>query len=261
VRTGKVECETLVIDSLTTVYNALLNAAVSARLKDGKEDLRPIDWGRIKRKFSQMLDELYHKLPVNVVCVGWIKPEYAKPGSRWNGKTISENDLVKIGEQFDGDRKASYAFDFVFKILDNDGKRTRAEVIKTRSGKLKTGQVIEDFSYKTLAALMPGGVVAPQGMTDDEASDKDVGDAVVDPPAKVHRDVEDNEANRGKAIQMIHIEAQKVGLDTKDKDPTTPYRKMLADYFHVDSSKDLALPQLQELYRMVRQYGREHVHA
>lgn len=175
IRNGGVPCETVIIDSLTSIYNGLVNAATEARLAGPypSDDLRPIDWGRIKRKFSTLLDELYHKLPVNVVCIGWIKPEYAKPGDIVNNQAVKQNDLVKVGEVFDGDRKTAYAFDFVFKIEGNDGRRTRATVIKTRSGLLQAGQVIPDFSWKTVAALLPKGAATATGMTDDEATASD----------------------------------------------------------------------------------------
>lgn len=186
VRAGRVKCDSLVIDSLTSIYNGLVNAATQERQKQGSDDLRPLDWGRIKRKFSSLLDELYHQLPVNVVCVGWIKAEYAKPGDKVNGKTVTPQDLVKIGETFDGDRKTMYAFDFVIKILGNDGKKTRAEVIKTRSGGLKDGQIIPDFSWKTLEALMPKGESDYHGMTDEEQERRDAG-VLEDVPGRVEQ--------------------------------------------------------------------------
>jgi len=169
VRAGRVPCETLVIDSLTSIYNGLLNAASSER-----EDLRPLDWGRIKRKFSSLLDELYHQLPMNVVCIGWIKPEYAKPGDNINGQVVKANDLVKIGETFDGDKKTLYAFDFVFKLEVVKGKYF-ATVVKSRSGALKAGQKIADFSWKTLAPLLPSGGDDYHGMTDEEQIVRDGG--------------------------------------------------------------------------------------
>jgi len=178
VRNGQVKCDTLVIDSLTSIYNGLLNAASSER-----EDLRPLDWGRIKRKFSQLLDELYHQLPTHVVCVGWIKPEYAKPGDNVNGKVVGANDLVKLGETFDGDRKAMYAFDFVFRMEAKGGKHF-ATVVKSRSGKLTEGQRIENFSFATIKALLPkGDAPAPRGMTDEEQIERDQDAPPGDPQA------------------------------------------------------------------------------
>jgi hypothetical protein len=165
---GQVPCETLVIDSLTSIYNGLLNATAAQR-----EDFRPIDWGRIKRKFSQVLDELYVEVPMHVVCTGWIKPEYAKAGTVVNGKTVSSNDLVVLGEMFDGDKKVAYAFDFIIKIVGNDGKKARAVVLKSRSGKLKAGQEIADFSWKTLAPLLSSAGGSYRGMTDAEQTARD----------------------------------------------------------------------------------------
>jgi hypothetical protein len=170
IRAGNVPCETVVIDSLTTIYNGLLAAVAGER-----DDLRPMDWGRIKRKFSAMLDELYLKLDKHVVCIGWIKPEYAKQGTTVNGKRVAANELVQVGEQFDGDKKTSHAFDFIFKLEGNDGKRTRATVLKSRSGALKAGQTIEDFSFKTIEALLPKGDHIATGMSDEEQTTRDAG--------------------------------------------------------------------------------------
>ena len=168
VRAKRVPCETLVIDSLTTIYSGLVNAASADR-----EDLRPLDWGRIKRKFSQLLDELYHTLPVHVVCIGWVKAEYAKPGDVVGGKTIRENDMIRTGETFDGDRKAMHAFDFVFKLHAANGKHS-ATVLKSRSGALHEGQKIENFSWQTIKDIIPTSGAAPTpGMTDDEQIARD----------------------------------------------------------------------------------------
>jgi hypothetical protein len=166
-RNGALPGETLVIDSLTSIYNGLLNAASSQR-----EDLRPLDWGRIKRKFSTLLDELYHTLPMHVVCIGWIKPEYAKQGDIVNGKPVSASDLIKIGETFDGDRKALYAFDFVIKMEVIKGKHF-GTVMKTRSGALQTGARIENFSWKTIEPLLGSGEITYKGMTDEEQVEHD----------------------------------------------------------------------------------------
>ncbi len=146
--------ETIVIDSLTTVYNGLINVASQ---------------GRIKRKFSQLLDELYYQLPMHVVCIGWIKAEYAKAGSVVGGKTVKDNDMIVLGEQFDGDKKTEHAFDFIFKIDGNNGKKTRAVVLKSRSGQFAKGSVIEDFGWSTLAPLFSGRTeTLKRGMTDEE---------------------------------------------------------------------------------------------
>jgi hypothetical protein len=179
-RTGAMPGETLVIDSLTSIYNGLLNAAATER-----EDLRPLDWGRIKRKFSTLLDELYHTLPMHVVCIGWIKPEYAKAGDVVNGKTVSSSDLIKTGETFDGDRKALYAFDFVIKMEVVKGKYY-GTVLKTRSGGLQTGARIENFSWKTIEPLLGQGENTYHGMTDEEqiANDRKAL-AEDDPPQRV----------------------------------------------------------------------------
>jgi hypothetical protein len=209
VRTKRVNCETVIIDSLTTIYNGLVNAATIDRMKQGSDDLRPLDWGRIKRKFSSLLDELYHQLPVNVVCIGWIKPEYAKTGDKVNGQIVKPNDLVKLGETFDGDRKTLYAFDFVLKILGNDGTRTKAEVIKSRSGKLKQGQVINDFSWKTLEALLPKGEGSYRGMTDEEQGNRD--DGILDQPVPPRTPRPASASEAGKPVPSPAAEASHSG--------------------------------------------------
>lgn len=177
VRSNKAGYETVVIDSLTTIYNGLINVASKDR-----DDLRPLDWGRIKRKFSQLLDELYYQLPMHVVCIGWIKAEYAKAGTVVNGKAVTAQDMITIGEGFDGDKKTEHAFDFIFKIDGNDGKNTRATVLKSRSGMFTKGAVIPSFSWATLAPLFEGRTdTAKRGMTDAEQVSYDadaLGDAL-----------------------------------------------------------------------------------
>jgi hypothetical protein len=169
VREGRVDCETLVIDGWTTIYNGLINVASGS----GENDLSPRDWGRIKRKNSSVLDELYHKLPVHVVCIGWLGAEYAKAGTVVRGQVVKPNDMVQIGEKLDGDKKTAHAFDFIFKLLGNDGQRARALVMKSRSGGLKNGQIIEDFSWKTIEPLLGHGDRTYVGMTDEEAAERD----------------------------------------------------------------------------------------
>ena len=168
VRRGSVDCETVVIDSLTSIYNGLLLAASLQR-----EDLRPLDWGRIKRKFSSLLDELYFKTDKHVVCIGWIKPEYARPGQIVNGVEVKASELVRIGEVFDGDKKTNHAFDFIFKIESNDGKNTRATVVKSRSKELVAGQIIPNFSFQTIKNILPVGNTVATGMSDEEQIQKD----------------------------------------------------------------------------------------
>lgn len=171
------DIKTIVLDSLTTIYNGLVNVASEERMNEGSEDLRPLDHGRIKRKFSSLTDELYHRIPFHVVCVGWIKAQYAAPGSIVDGKKVKSNELVSIGEQFDGDKKANHAFDFIFKIEGNDGKSARALVVKSRSGALKKGQVIENFSWATLQPIFARNAAAAvqrrRGMTDEEQVERD----------------------------------------------------------------------------------------
>lgn len=262
VRNGQTKCETIVIDSLTSIYNGLVNAATIERQKNGSDDLRPLDWGRIKRKFSSLLDELYHQLPVHVVCVGWIKPEYAKPGDRINGKTVSANDLVKIGETFDGDRKTLYAFDFAFKILGNDGKKTRAQVLKSRSGMLTQGQVIENFSWETLKALLPAGETTYHGMSDDEQEQRDSGVLEAQEPRNAQPDQPpqpNDEQKRKTGIAAVHALKNERGISDK------LYRDLIAelfgdasyDAFGKPSSSMLTAPQLRELWKTLNDRTKE----
>lgn len=166
-RAGDMPGETLVIDSLTTIYNGLVNAASSDR-----DDLRPLDWGRIKRKNSIMLDELYHKLDMHVVCTGWIKARYAKAGQRVGNEVVKKNDLVEIDQVFDGDRKVSYAFDFIVKMECVDG-RYFGTIVKSRSGALKAGERIENFGWEIIKPLLGNGARSYHGMTDEEQTARD----------------------------------------------------------------------------------------
>ena len=245
VREGRVKCDTLVIDSLTSIYNGLVNAATMERQKQGSEDLRPLDWGRIKRKFSSLLDELYNQLPMNVVCVGWIKPEYAKPGDKVNGKAVSANDLVKIGETFDGDRKTQYAFDFIFKVTGNDGKKTQAVVWKSRSGQLKQGQTIADFSWKTLEKLLPNGETTYHGMTDEEQETRDEGvlDAKDPPPQPTSAKSADTAASRESGRKAV------MAFATQNAIPDEWRHEVSMAFCGAASTKDLDTAGLRRLYK------------
>jgi len=255
VREGKVQCETLVIDSLTSIYNGLVNAATMERQKQGSDDLRPLDWGRIKRKFSSLLDELYHKLKVNVVCVGWIKAEYAKPGDTVQGKVVAQNDLVKIGEVFDGDKKTMYAFDFVIKVLGNDGKRARAQIVKSRSGALKAGQIIDDFSWKTLEGLLPKGASTYEGMTDEGQEAKDqslfVGGPAAQPAANGGPRDTDTPENRdsGRKAVMAYATSQSI--------PDAHRHEIAQAFFGETSSTKLSHADLRKLYRLLTVWVRD----
>lgn len=142
-------CQTLVIDSLTSLYNTVQIAAMG---KNGEIDMQK--WGLIKRSFSSLLDILYTKTDMHVVCTSWIKPKFT-------GNDKKTGELLADGEIMDGDRKSSYAFDLIFKLRvdPNTGKRS-VLVMKARGifGKhFEAGQVIhKPFSYELLAPIFEG---------------------------------------------------------------------------------------------------------
>ena len=127
VRAGRVACDTLVVDSITSIWNVIQRSFPDDRY-----------FKIIKPKFRDFVDFLYEKLDKHVVMTAWEKELYAAPGTVVNGKTVDAKDMVSIGKTLDADKKAMFGFDFVVRIFEERGKRY-GEVLKSRSHKLPKG--------------------------------------------------------------------------------------------------------------------------
>ena len=166
VQRGAVKCETIIIDSLTSLHNTLLSAG-GQHTKDGALSMR--EWGVLKKEERMLMDRLY-LLPFHVVCTGWLKEEYAKPGETVAGKTVGQNDLVKVGETIDFDKKALHAFDFIFKMDTTEDKKFMATCLKARGDRFKFGQRIANFAWSSISPFFDNSdAVATQMEGQDEA--------------------------------------------------------------------------------------------
>jgi hypothetical protein len=131
------------------------------------------EWGVLKKEERLLMDHLY-LVPFHVVCTAWIKDEYAKPGDVINGQKVTPNELIKIGETIDFDKKAMHAFDFIFKMETDQQNRFFATCLKARGDRFKTGQTFPNLAWEALAPLFTGTGDAMAGQSEDDASDSDV---------------------------------------------------------------------------------------
>lgn len=149
---GNVECDTFIIDSVTSVYN-VLQLALS---DDGNKALRPMDWGILKARFKAMLDFSYDALPKHVVFTAHEKAEYAREGQTVDGRTVKANELVTIGYIPDCDRKVEHTVDFVFRTTFDEG-RYWWTCVKSRSGAYEKGRRYPAQSWADFAKIVAGG--------------------------------------------------------------------------------------------------------
>lgn len=160
-------CETLVLDSLSSFYDTVQYAMMR---KDGAIDVQA--WGLIKRQYAEFLDTLYHKVKTHVVATARVKPKFT-------GTDAKSGELLSDGEIIDCDKKVGYAFDLVFKLAVEKGKRT-AKVMKTRglfSTVFSEGQVIDGgFSWSLIEPVLAQYQSGPDretGITTEESAAKD----------------------------------------------------------------------------------------
>ena len=148
VKVGNLPCGTIVIDSLTSLYNNVQYAAMS---DDG--DIAMQNWAKIKREFRNLTKFLYEKLKVHVVCTSQIKPKYVNP--KKDSAASKAGELEVDGEIIDCDKNVRYLFDLILWMRSKNGKHT-AEVLKARGifgDNLNEGQIIENFGWHTLEPI------------------------------------------------------------------------------------------------------------
>jgi hypothetical protein len=124
------EYKTLVIDSLTILYNDLLE---KAERKVGTEFGR--HYGEANKRMKQLLNLLF-RLDMNVIITSHSKNEYG-------------NNLSVIGQTFDCYKKLDYLFDLVFEIQKRGTHRVGL-IKKSRIESLPDGDTF-NFSYDEIA--------------------------------------------------------------------------------------------------------------
>ena len=122
--TTKHEYKTLVIDSLTLLYNDLLE---KAERKVGTEFGR--HYGEGNKRMKQLLNLLF-RLDMNVIITCHSKNEYGQ-------------NLAVLGQTFDGYKKLDYLFDLVFEIQ----KRGKDRIGLVRKSRIESFSDTDTFPF------------------------------------------------------------------------------------------------------------------
>lgn len=122
--------KTLIIDSLTLLYNDLLE---KAEMKVGSEFGR--HYGEANKRMKQLLNLLF-RLDMNVIITSHSKNEYGK-------------NLAVLGQTFDCYKKLDYLFDLVFEIQKRGTDRVGL-IKKSRIEQFPDGESFP-FSYDEIA--------------------------------------------------------------------------------------------------------------
>lgn len=172
VESGTLACETLVIDSLTMVYDVLRESGMmtaenrARRKNEDPEDatVTPRDWNKIKMKFNSLMTRLYD-LPAHVVVTGWLKTLYEGEG----------NNLKKVGTTADFDKRGLHMPDILLELAVVKGKHV-AYIRKDRTGHFAVDSRLTDLSYAQtfeplVAEISQGTESTRKYQTEEEAAE------------------------------------------------------------------------------------------
>jgi len=149
----KHDYKTLVIDSLTLLYNDLLD---KAEKKVGTDFGR--HYGEANKRMKQLLNLLF-RIDMNVIITSHSKNEYGQ-------------NLAVLGQTFDCYKKLDYLFDLVFEIQKRG--QTRVGIIKkSRIESLPDGETFP-FSYDEIADRYGRGVLEREAIAEVLASKEQV---------------------------------------------------------------------------------------
>ncbi len=145
--------KTLIIDSLTLLYNDLLE---KAEAKVGSEFGR--HYGEANKRMKQLLNLLF-RLDMNVIITSHSKNEYGK-------------NLAVLGQTFDCYKKLDYLFDLVFEIQKR-GKDRIGLIKKSRIEQFPDGESFP-FSYDEIAKRYGREVLERDAIAQELASKEQV---------------------------------------------------------------------------------------
>jgi hypothetical protein len=145
--------KTLIIDSLTLLYNDLLE---KAEAKVGSEFGR--HYGEANKRMKQLLNLLF-RLDMNVIITSHSKNEYGK-------------NLAVLGQTFDCYKKLDYLFDLVFEIQKR-GKDRIGLIKKSRIEQFPDGESFP-FSYDEIAKRYGRDVLERDAVAQELASKEQV---------------------------------------------------------------------------------------
>jgi hypothetical protein len=144
---------TLVIDPVTVLYQTLQDAAQQRRAevrRDAEADMEMLDWQRVKRAYSRLMNDLVN-LPMHVVVVA---READLTEERTNAKGRTER--VKIGSRPEAEKSTTYHFDTVLRLVPTP-KGREAIVEKDRTGTHALGARLLNPSFGSLFASVLAG--------------------------------------------------------------------------------------------------------
>jgi hypothetical protein len=127
-KSGEVDCDTVVIDSLSAAYMALVDEFTKQSESGGWST----DWPLVNRRMAAFMDFLFTIRGKNVICTAHEAAKLERQG----------NNFKKNGDKFVLNESIRYAFDFIFKI-EWRGNQRIAIVEKSMSPKLPRGSVLE----------------------------------------------------------------------------------------------------------------------
>lgn len=151
--TTKHEYKTLVIDSLTLLYNDLLE---KAERKVGTDFGR--HYGEANKRMKQLLNLLF-RLDMNVIITSHSKNEYGQ-------------NLAILGQTFDCYKKLDYLFDLVFEIQKRGTHRVGL-VKKSRIESFPDGESFP-FSYDEIATRYGRAVLERDAVAQELATDEQI---------------------------------------------------------------------------------------
>jgi hypothetical protein len=151
--TTKHEYKTLVIDSLTLLYNDLLE---KAERKVGTEFGR--HYGEANKRMKQLLNLLF-RIDLNVIITCHSKNEYGQ-------------NLAILGQTFDGYKKLDYLFDLVFEIQ----KRGDNRVGLVKKSRFETFQDSDTFPfcYEEIAGRYGRAVIEREAVAQELATPEQI---------------------------------------------------------------------------------------
>jgi hypothetical protein len=163
-KSGEVDCDTVVIDSLSAAYMALVDEFTKQSDSGGWST----DWPMVNRRMAAFMDFLFTIRGKNVICTAHEAAKLERQGKNFQ----------KLGDKFVLNESIRYAFDFIFKI-EWKGTARIAIVEKSMSPKLPRGSVLEipegarfyDLFTETIAPKRAAEKAAPSDgpLTEEEA--------------------------------------------------------------------------------------------
>lgn len=136
IKTGAIDCESVVIDSGSAIYTALVEEH-TARTQQGAY---VTDWVTVNRRFLKCLNFVFAMTGKNVLFTAHAATKLIREG----------RDFRTAGLKFVGDNRFRYGFDYIFRIEPKgDPTKTPAlfHVEKTSSPNMKLGEAISGLTW------------------------------------------------------------------------------------------------------------------